>query len=254
MSESAFARFKIISVAIFILGLLSVALAFTLQQTNAPKMQPAKGFTLRSRDVVTLSVPRQPGPNEIAYSEAVRYQKSDGTFREVRRYLNVNGKVLKKSILVGIPGQGVFSIDLPKGTLSFVSAMATKDKTSLVPITDGTSHPNFLKHELVKGYSTYVLRFPDQDGDYTDIYYSPDLNNQALRRVSVSSQAVAVEEVFQIELGDPDERAFAPLPKWLVNYDLFKQKIAHMEEAGNHTAAAAMRRELDEQIKKSGQD
>lgn len=106
----------------------------------------------------------------------------------------------------------------------------------------------------MKGYSTYVLRFPDQDGDYTDIYYSPDLNNQALRRVSVSSQAVAVEEVFQIELGNPDERAFAPLPKWLVNYDLFKQKIAHMEEAGNHTAAAAMRRELDEQIKKSGQD
>jgi hypothetical protein len=253
MSERAFARFKIISVAVFILGLVSVALAFTLQQTNAPRMKPAKGFTLRSRDVVALTTPRQSGPNEIAYSEAVRYQKSDGTFREVQRYLNVNGKILKKKILVGIPSQGVFGIDLPAGTLSFLSAMPSKDKTSFVQVTDGRDHPNFLKDDWVKGYSTYVLRFPDKDDGYTDIYYSPDLNNQSLRRVNVSSQGVAVEEVFQIELGDPDERAFAPLPKWLVNYDLFKQKIAEMEKAGNPAAALALQRELDEQIKKSDQ-
>ena len=251
MSEKVFVRFKIISVAIFILGLVSVALALTIQQTDTPKMQPAKGFTLRSRSVVTLTVPRQPGPKEIAYSEAVRYQKSDGTFREVRRYLNVDGKVLKKSILVGIPGQGVFSIDLPKGTLSFVSAMPSKDKTSVVRLTNGRDQPNFLKDDWVKGYSTYVLRFTDQEGGYSDIYFSPDLNNQPLRRVDVSPHAVAVEEVFEIQLGDPDERAFATLPKWVVNYDLFKFKIAEMEKAGNHSAAAAMRRELDEQIKKS---
>jgi hypothetical protein len=217
-------------------------------------MQPTKGFTLRSRDVVTLSIPRQPGPKEIAYSEAVRYQKSDGTFREVRRYLNVNGKVLKKSILIGIPGQGVFSIDLPKGTLSFLSAMPSKDKASFVPVIDGHAHPNFLKDDWVKGYSTYVLRFQDEDGGYSDMYFSPDLNNQPLKRVNVSAQGVEVEEVFQIDLGDPDDRAFAPLPKWVVNYDLFKQKIAKMEEAGNHSAGAAMRQELDEQIKKSDPD
>lgn len=254
MSERRRVTFKTVSIAVFVFGLVSAGIAFSLHQDNGPRLKPAKGFTLRSRNSMTLSIPHQAGPNEIAYSESVRYQKSDGTFREIRKYFNVSGKVIKKGILIGIPGQGVFSIDMPSRELTFLSSMPSIDKSSFVAITDWQSHPNYLKNEWFRGYSTYVLRFPDQDGGYSDVSYSPDLNNQALKRVTISRHGVGVEEVFQIEIGDPDERVFAPLPKWVVNYDLFKQKIATMEDAGNQAAAAAMRRELDEQIKKSDKD
>ena len=93
MSEGALARFKIVSIAVFVFGLVSAGLAFSLRQNNSPKMMPTKGFTLRSRDVVTLSVPREPGPKEIAYSEAVRYrsrtvrfEKCEGTLMSKVRF------------------------------------------------------------------------------------------------------------------------------------------------------------------------
>ena len=54
--------------------------------------------------------------------------------------------------------------------------------------------------------------------------------------------------------GDPDEGVFGSLPKWLVNYDRFKEKIVAMEESGKHEAAEAMRHELDEQLARQVRD
>jgi hypothetical protein len=111
-----------------------------------------------------------------------------------------------------------------------------------------------LKDDWVQGYQTYVLRFLDQEGGYTDMYCALELDGEPIRTVTVSPNGIFLEEAVQIKLGDPDDRVFGPLPNLLVNYDHFKSKIAAMEEAGKHDSAEAMQRELDEQIAKEIKD
>jgi hypothetical protein len=248
MSEKSFTRLKLISITVFILGLVSAALALSLHQTNGKKLRQRKGFTLVTKQISILNSGTKDGLPVVTQTTTTRYQKSDGTWKQVRTYSDANGKVIKKDIGMGIPGQGVFKLNKAQGTLEFLSSMAPKEVASYVPITDGHTDPSFLKDDWVQGYQTYVVRFPDQDGGYVELYCAPELDGQIVRKVSVSPYEVAVEEMLEIKPGDPDERAFGSLPKWLVNYDLFKEEIATMEERGSHETAEAMRRELAEQI------
>jgi hypothetical protein len=255
MSHKSFARFRAISIAILVIGAVSAGFAYSLHKRNGPQLRHRKGFTLRTRDTNVLFVQRlQPFPNEIAYADTIRYQKSDGTFKAVRTYYHVTGRVVKKEITFGIPGQGVFSINNAKGALNFLSSMPPKETTSYARIDDGHGQPTFLRDDWVQGYQTNVLRFPDEDGGYLDMYCAPELDGQPIREVNVSSGGVGITEVVQIILGDPDDRVFGPLPNLLVNYDFFKRKIALMEEAGKHDTAEALQRELDEQIAKQAQE
>lgn len=199
-------------------------------------------------------ISRQPFPGEITHSDAIRYQRSDGTFKVVQTYYYADGAVAKKSILFGIPGQGVFSLSNSKGPLEFLSAMRPKEQTSYVRVNDGHSQPNFVRDDWVQGHQTYVLRFPDNEGGYIETYYAPELDGEPLRSVSVSAGGISIEEFIQLRLGEPDDKVFGPLPKLLVNYDLFRSKIATMEEAGKHEAAEALQRELDQQIAKQMQE
>ena len=254
MSHKSFARFRAISIAIFVIGAVSAGFAYSLHKRNGPQLRHRKGFTLKMESTWIPVIPRQPGPLERVSAKSIRYQRSDGTFKGVGVYYNASGIVVKKDIALGIPGQGVFSINNSHGPLNFLSSMPPKEKTSYVPITDGHNYPNFLRDDWVQGYQTYVLRFPDEEGGYVEMYCAPELDGQELRTVSVSPGGVSIDEVVQITLGDPDDRVFGPLPNVLVNYDLFKRKIAVMEEAGKHDSAVAMQRELDEQIAKQAQE
>lgn len=256
MSHKSFARFKIISIAIFILGLVSAAAAYAWQRRDAIKLRPAKGFTIITRETTTLSDPTIPrGPKQIDHVITVRYQKSDGTWKQVRSYRNDSGTVLKKDIGFGIPGRGVFQIDKERGVLQFVSPMPPKEKTSYVPINDGHASPNFVRDDVVQGYVTYVLHFPDDDGGgYVDMYFAPELDGQPIRTVTVSRSGVSIAEAIEIKLGDPDDKVFGTLPKWMVNYDRFKEKIQAMEDTGKPEVAAGLRRQLEQQLLKQVQD
>jgi hypothetical protein len=248
MSHKSFARFRAISTAIFVVGAVSAGFAYSLHKRNGPQLRHRKGFTLRMKSTAIPVTPRQPEPLEITHKDTIRYQRSDGTFKEVTTYYNSSDAVVKKDIVFGIPGQGVFSVNNPQGPLNFLSAMPPKEKSSYVRDDDGHWQPNFLKDDLVQGHQTYVLHFPDQDGGYTDMYCALDLDGEPIRQVTVESYGVHISEAVQIIPGDPDDNVFGPLPNLLINYDTFKRKMATMEEAGNHEAAQSMQRELDEQI------
>jgi hypothetical protein len=168
--------------------------------------------------------------------------------KSVRSYYDSQDKILKKDIGLGIPGQGVFQVDQDRATLSFISNMPSKEESSFVATTNGADHPNFLKEDFVKGWRTYVLRFPDQEGGYTDLYFAPDLNDRIIQQIAVSTRGIAVTEPLQINLGEPDDAAFGSLPKFSVNYERFKEKIRAMDEARDQQAADAMRQQLDHQI------
>jgi hypothetical protein len=257
MSQKFLVRFRMISIAVFIVGLLSAAVAYSLQLRGAVKLRHARGFTIVTRETTTFSDPTiKRGPEQIDHVIDVRYQKSDGTWKEVRTYRNATGSVVKKDIGFGIPGRGVFQIDRERGVLNFLSPMPPKEKTSYIPISDGHHSPNFLRDgELVQGYATYVLRFPDDDGGgYMDVYYAPELDGTPIRRVTVFKGGVGIAEAIQIKLGDPDDRAFSSLPKWLIDYDRFKEKIQAMEDSGKPEVAEALRRQLEQYLSQQAQD
>jgi len=191
-------------------------------------------------------------PAQEGYVVAVRYQRSDGTWRQVRTYRAANGKVLNRDIGFGIPGSGVFRMDNRSGTLEFLSAMPPKEETSYVPIIDGHSDPDFVRDDTVQGYATYVLRFSDQDGGFTEIYYAPELDNLPVKRVTISPAGVGIMEAVSVVLGEPNDLAFV-FPNGIVNFDHFKEKIHTMEESGNHEAAQALQRQMDEQLAKLNQ-
>jgi hypothetical protein len=195
-------------------------------------------------------IPRQLDPREITHTTTTRYQRSDGTFKQERIYYNANDTVVKKDILFGVPGMGVFKLNNPQGPLEFLSSMSPKDKTSYVRVDDGHGQPNFVRDEWVQGHQTYVLRFTDDDGGYLETYCAPEIDGQPVRRVNVSPGGVSIQEVVQITFGDPDDKVFGPLPNLAVNYELFKKKIAKTKEAGNYEAAEALQQQLDAQIAK----
>lgn len=250
MSARTLSRLKLISISILILGLVSAAVAFSVHR-RSNKLRHAKGFTLITRETNMLFVPRQPQALEPTYAETVRYQKSDGSWKAVRTLYDQAGKIVKKDVTSGIPGEGVFRIDEANQSLDFISSMPSKETTSYVRVDDGHSHPNFLRDDLVQGYQTYVVRFPDQEGGYTDAYLAPELDGKPIRKVTVSTVGVFIEDLVQVEAGDPSEDI--SLPTFAVNYDTFRRKIANEQRIGKPDIAESMQRQLSEHIAKHRQ-
>jgi hypothetical protein len=246
---------RLLSVGMLIAGIVSVAIAFALPQVKGGKRR-AKGFTIVSKETIKLNDSKMQSRSQQAdYVMTIRYQKSDGSWKEVITAYKANGNVLKETMSFGIPGEGVYQLNKSSGELDFLSAMPTKEVTSYVMVSDGHQHPQFLKDDVVQGYKTYVLHYEiDKDGSFMDEYYAPDLDGYPIRAMKVSPHGVSVTEAVEITFGDPDEKVFASLPKSKVNYDHFKKKMAALDQEGSREAAATMQRELEQRLaKEAGQ-
>jgi len=246
-------KFKLLSVVLLVVGIFSVTVAYSWQQTKGVKLRPAKAFTLITKETVTLKDPAaQAEPGQADYYITARYHKSDGTWKEVRTAYKSNGKVLRENITFGLPGQGVFQVDKDQGVLHFLSQMPPKEETSYVAITDGHEDPRFSRDDIVQGYKTYVLHnVIGDDGSYEDEYHAPDLDGFTIKSVESSPYGSSVTEAIQITLGDPDESVFASLPNLVVDCDRFEKKIKAIEADGRHETAEALRRELQQERAKT---
>lgn len=247
---------RLLSIGLLIAGLVSVAVTFVFTQAKGGRNRRAKGFTIVSKETIKLNDPKmQARPQQADYVMTVRYQKSDGTWKEVITAYKSNGSVLRETTNFGIPGDGSYQFTKASGQLNFLSNMPPKEVTSYVAVTDGREHPKYTRDEVVQGYKTYVLHYEiDKDGSYMDEYYAPDLDGYPIRAMKVSPNGVSVTEAVEITFGDPDESVFASLPKSKVNYDHFKKKMDTLEQDGHREAAATMKRELDQRLaKEAGQ-
>jgi len=251
MRHRFFSSFRAIAMVVLVGGIVSAGFAYVLRKPEPASVSRLKGFTMRSKSSGSPPMDHKPFEKEIATSESVRYQRSDGTFKEVTKYFSYKGKLVKKDLLIGIPGQGVFALHDPKGPLVFLSSFPANIPLTADP--GGHSHRNFLRDDVVQGHPVYVLRFHEEDGTIFDDYVAPDLDGQVLKTVSDSPGGCSVREVTELVEGDPDNSVFGPPPSLLVSYDLFKWKIAQAEEAGNHEVAEGMRQMLNEQISREMQ-
>lgn len=250
MSSGILRRLNFITALLFIVGLVSAAVAYSVNHLTAVKRKPSIGFTLVTKETTFPIFKGQLTSLETISRVTTRYERSDGTWKQVRTYYKSDGKSFREDVSFGIPGEGAFQLDQNRATLNFVSSMGPKEQTSYVTVTNDHLHPNFLKDDVVLGYDTHVLRFPDEDGGYVDIYRAPALNNRTVRRITVSNQGVSIEDAVQIKEGNPEDKIFDDLPMWHIRYERFQDKINAMEESGKPEVAEAMRQELKRQLEK----
>lgn len=253
MNNTLSRRIRVLLLALLVTGAVSAVIAYALP-TKGPKMKPAKGFTIVTKETIRMNDSKdQARPQQADYVITVRSQKSDGTWKEVRTAYKTDGKVIREHIAFGIPGNGVYQ-DSGKGELEFLSAMPSTEVTSFVPIVDSHSHPRFVREEVVQGYNTYVLHYEvDKNGSYEEEFYAPELNNYPIRSVKVAPYGVSTTEIVQVTLGNPADDVFTSLPRGTAKYDAFKNKMKALEDDGKHEAADGMRRDLDRQLSKSPQ-
>lgn len=247
MPHSFSVRLKLFSVVLLIAGMVSAVLAYSLKESNNVKRKPARGFTLITKETATPTRDPESGAVAPGYRLTTRYQKSDGTWKQIKVYYNEDGKPFREDISFGIPGKGVFQVDQIQGTMNFISPMPSKEQSSFVEITDERKNANFLRDDVVQGFAAHVLRFPDEEGGFVDVYRAPELNGLPIKRVTVSDDGYAVDEAVEIKLGDPDDKVFENLPNWFVRYERFEEKIQAMEDSGKPDTAKAMRQELERQ-------
>ena len=214
-------------------------LAYALNRPPTPK--PKVGFTVVSKQTVT---PSEGQPPRHGYTE-VRYQRSDGSWKQVNTYASPDGKFVKEDIGYGLVGRGVFQADRKNRVLYFLSSM---EPESVNLTTDLRRAENYVRDDSVLGYETRVLRFPSDDGtSYTESYYAPALQNVAIKSVSVSEGGTSVTEAVEIRLGEPPEGEFAGMLDWPVRYDRYEEKIQVLEDRGRRDTAEQMRQLLDRQ-------
>jgi hypothetical protein len=238
-------KIRLLSISLFVVGVVSGAVAYSLQRANGIKLRPAKAFTIVTKETITLNDPKQAQPGQADYVLTMRYQRSDGAWKEEKLSYNSRGEVLKKNTSFGMPDRGVFQVEEGQRKLNFLSSMPPSEVTSSVAITDGHDDPRFSKDEMVLGYKTYVLHYSvDEDGSYEDEYYAPDLDGYPIRTVKVSPHASSITEAIKIVFGEPDESVFSSLPDWTVNYDHFEKKIQAMDDDGQQETAQALRQDL----------
>lgn len=248
MSNRTSTNLKIASITLFVVGLVSVGVVYAIQN-RPPQRRHPKAFTIVTKETITMNDPTmQAEPGQADYIITTRYQKSDGSWKEERTKYK-GDKVIKKTVGFGIPGRGVFQIDSQRAALDFISAMPPKEITSFITVTNGHENERFVRDEIVQGYQTYVLHYlVDKDGSYQDEYYAPDLDGQAIKSIKVAPYGSSITELISVSMGEPDERVFASLPNWIVNYDKFKGKIQALEDDGNHAGAEALRNEMKQHM------
>ncbi|HXF04564.1 MAG TPA: hypothetical protein VNM72_04020 [Blastocatellia bacterium] len=226
-----------LSLSLLLLSGVTVGLAYSIR--HAREQTPPMGFTLIATQTFTLTGNSKSSLRAIH----VRYQRSNGAFKEVATYYRDDGTVDREDVVFGMPGRGVFRVGRENQVLDYLSAMqAKRPKLSEDAL---AKDPHLVRVDSVLGYKTYVLRFPKQNGvGYTEVYVAPALQGIPIKVVMVWDRGVEVIEPTKIQLGEPPESVFAETPDWPVKYDLLKQKIQAAEQAGHPDVAQELRQQL----------
>lgn len=237
--RQAFPRNKIIKLSLSVLLLSGITAGLAYSIWHAGEQTPPMGFILIATQTTILTG----GSKSSLHAIHVRYQRSNGAFKEVTTYYRDDGTVDREDVVFGIPGRGVFRVGQKNQALDYLSAMqAERPRLSEAAL---AKDPHLVRMDSVLGYKTYVLRFPKQNGaGYTEVYVAPALQGVPIKVVTVWDRGIEVIEPTKIQLGEPPESIFAETPDWPVKYDLLRQKIQAAEKAGYPDVAQQMRQQL----------
>lgn len=235
MNNSFTHKLRIVAGSVFMIGVISLTLVY---YSKAKSPQGAQGFTLYSNMFTTPKDGQQ-----VRTGTRIRYQRSDGKFKQETTYYNADGSIRKVDVLFGQPNRGVFSIDESAKTTEFVSTL--RPSSIIVSEEDlRKNHHNIVREETIQGYRVMVARLNDDgNGSYTELYHAPDLMGFQIKTVDVNSTGYTlVIEPTRIVPGDPSDAILNDSRNYPVTYNLYEQKIKALEERGQIEAANEMRR------------
>ena len=227
-------KLRLASLCVLGLGVVALILAY---QSRATSQGGRQGFTLYS----TMTTIMQGGTPAITGTR-IRYQRADGSFKQVTTYLAPDGKTSRTDILYGSPHRGVFLVDEGDKRIEFISSLSEKSIALSEEDLHG-SHRNIVGEETLMGYKVLVARDGD-DTNYTELYHAPSLMGFQIKTVSVGPDSTLKIEPTKIVLGNPAASEIANVPHYPMSYILFEEKIQTMEERGSADAARQMRETL----------
>lgn len=202
-------RFRTITLPVIFALLLATSGFIVASRHKAIKKQ---GFTLYMAQTVFPADGRAP----IPVSTAIRYQRSDGSWRKDTTY--ANGRA---AIAFGLMGRGVFNVDAKAQRLDFLSRMTEH----LVTEDSLRGEAGFVREEEILGLKTFLVHGTSTEApdESTDSYICPAVQGYPMRIVSTSKGARTVYEVTKVVMGDPPESVFASLP----DYPVDNEKMRH---------------------------
>jgi hypothetical protein len=226
-------KLRFASIGVLGLGVVAVILAY---QSGATSQEGRQGFTLYS----TMTTIMQDGVPRVT-GNRIRYQRADGSFKQVTNYTAADGTTTKSDILYGLPNRGVFLVNERDKKVEFLSSLSEKS-IALSEEDLHSSHRNIIREDNLMGYRVLVARVGD-DSDYTELYHAPSLMGFQIKTVSVSPTATLKIEPTKIVIGNPPPSEIANVPRYPMTYDLFEDKIRTVEERGGSPEAAQRMRE-----------
>jgi hypothetical protein len=232
MKKLLFHKLRVCALVLLGLGAVSASVAV---YSTAKSHRNAQGFTLYSTMTTAM------GGTEAKTGSRVRYQRSDGSFKQITTYYRADGTVSKTDILLGQPNRGVFAVDERAKSLEFVSGLSA-NSIVLAESDLHAGHRNVVREEKLLGYRVLVARVGDgnERAGYTELYHAPELMGFQIKTVAVTPAATLTIEPTRIVAGEPAARDLEP-PPYPVNYELYEEKIKTMEERGEVETARQMR-------------
>lgn len=228
----------LVSFLLSLLVLTIVALKLPLSNSQANVAAPRIGFVIASTRTFT---PKDGKPLVEATIE--RFQRSDGSFKEVTTHLQSDGATRGVTTMYGQSGVGTFLLDEKQGQLSFIAPV--EDATPEDAGAALRGNPKMMREDYVMGYRTIVLREPGGDNaSYTEKYHAADLQGVVIKSVDVSDSGAEVTEPTKIEVTDPAPQLFMELFALPVSFKYYEDKIRTLEKHGHKEAAQAMREKL----------
>lgn len=231
-------KLRIAALSVFTAGVVTFSLAL---YSKAKPKQSVQGFTLYSTMTTT---PKDGQP--VKTGTRVRYQRSDGTFKQVTTYYNPDGAVRKTDVLFGEPNHGVFAVDEKAKTTEFISGL----KPSSIIISEDDllkNHHNIVREDSILGYRVMVARLNDDgNGSYLELYHAPALMGFQIKTVDVNTAGYKlVIEPTKIVLGDPSNADLSASSNYPIAYNIYEQKIKALEERGENESATEMKHILE---------
>ena len=227
-------KLRLASLGVLGLGVVALVLAY---QSRATSQEGRQGFTLYS----TMTTINQDGSQAIG-GNRIRYQRADGSFKQLTTYLAPDGTVIKTDILYGLPNRGVFLVEEKAKKIEFISSLSEKS-IALSEEDLHSSHRNIVREDTLMGYRVLVARVGD-DSEYTELYHAPSLMGFQIKTVSANPTSTLKIEPTKIVLGNPAPSEIANVTRYPMSYVLFEEKIKTMEERGSAEAAQQMRETL----------
>jgi len=231
-------KMRLFSLTVFLLGLVTFGLAFSLKHSKSTQRVESFGFTITSTQTITTT---NDGDKRLVAIK-IRYQKSTGDWKLVTTYYNPDGTIANNDTGFGQIGKGVFRVDDKQKALDILSPMDSGSSSRLSAQTLQNS-PDFLKEDNILGYKTFVHHIKGGDGGgYEEIYYAPDLQGLPIKHVFVSEAGEEVIEPIIIEKGEPSESVFKLPTDYKIEFNTLLMKIENMEAKGQHDGAERTRK------------